>query len=622
MKRIFLTTILFVYFFTAIYASKEPMKYGKPETSELEMTVYAPDSSASAVVLCNYGYFNANEFQFSHTMRIKILKESGKSQGNFFVPASEKTNVRGQVVNMEGGQPVVSKLTKDGIFIERVTGDIFRARVAFPNVKVGSVIDVEFYYKGVPNYWEFQKTIPVKWSELIMEESTFITLRRNFTGYIPFAAISGDRWVTSNVPAFQSESYVNNYENYISRMEIELESIHVPGVIYKDYATSWSAVAQTLQTHNNFGFQLSSPNLYLNDLEREIKKATTDPYQRMEKAFEAMKKFKWNDRGSIWPSSEGISYVYNKKTGNSADVNMSLVILLRKLDIRANPILLSTRDNGLLPPHSVSIDKLNYMIVKAYLNDTTYLLDATEENMPIDLLPERALNGRGLEVPKESYFWQDLSPKKKDKQMDLFNGSINTDGSIKGEWLISYMDYAAYDKRENYKSFNSEDEYLKSVESAHNGLSVESYQNQMLDSLNNPFVEKIKVNLKSRLTKVGDKMYLNPFLFDRFTENPFKTENRQYPVDFTTPIEQRLTLILKLPEGWAVEELPKSTRMTLPTKDASISFTSASDDKTINIAYKLMINKPVFVQTEYNDLKVFFDQLVKKQAEMIVIKKI
>jgi hypothetical protein len=62
MKRIFLTSILFVYFVSAIYASKEPMKYGKPETSELEMTVYEPDSSASAVVLCNYGYFNANEF--------------------------------------------------------------------------------------------------------------------------------------------------------------------------------------------------------------------------------------------------------------------------------------------------------------------------------------------------------------------------------------------------------------------------------------------------------------------------------------------------------------------------------------------------------------------------------
>ncbi|MFZ4581222.1 MAG: hypothetical protein ACOYM7_01115 [Paludibacter sp.] len=622
MKRIFLTTIFFVYFSTFIYAAKEPMKYGKPETSELEMTVYAPDSSASAVVLCNYGYFNANEFQFSHTMRIKILKESGKSQGNFFVPASEKTNVRGQVVNMEGGKPVISKLTKDGIFIERVTGDIFRARVAFPNVKVGSVIDVEFFYNGIPNYWEFQKTIPIKWSELIMEESMYITLRRNFTGYIPFAAISSDRWVTSNVPAFQPESYINNYENYISRMQIELESIHIPGVLYKDYATSWDAVVKTLQTHNNFGFQLSSPNLYLNSLEHEIKKATTDPYQRMEKAFEAMKKFKWNNKSSIWPSSEGISYVYNKKTGNSADVNMSLIILLRKLDIRANPVLLSTRDNGFLPPHSVSIDKLNYMIVKAYLNDTTYLLDATEENMPIDMIPERALNGRGLEVPKESFFWEDITPKKKDRQVEIFNGSINQDGSIKGNWMISYVDYAAFDKRENFKSFNSEDEYLKSIESSYNGLTIDSYKNQMLDSLNKPFTENIQVSLKNRMTKVSDKMYLNPFLFDRYTENPFKTENRQYPVDFTTPLERRMNLILKLPEGWAVEELPKSTRMTLPTKDASISFTSVSDDKTINIAYKLMINKPVFVQTEYNDLKVFFDQLVKKQAEMIVIKKI
>ena len=165
-----------------IWAQKAPMKYGKVDQSDLEMKVYPNDSSASAVLLCNYGYFDSNQIQFVHQMRIKILKEEGKDQGNFAVPASEKTTVKGQTINLENGVPVVTKLNKEGIFIERITKNSYRARVAMPNVKVGSVLDIEFYYNGLPSYWSFQKEIPVRWSELILEESTYFSFRKNSVG--------------------------------------------------------------------------------------------------------------------------------------------------------------------------------------------------------------------------------------------------------------------------------------------------------------------------------------------------------------------------------------------------------------------------------------------------------
>ncbi len=603
-------------------AGNAPLKFGKPEPAEIEMTIYSPDSSASAVVLCNYGYFDATQFQFVHQIRIKILKETGKSHGNFFVPAAEKTNVKGQVVNMENGKPVVTKLTKEGIFIERVTRDQYRARVAMPNVKAGSVIDVEFFYQGLPYYWEFQKTIPVKWSELILEESSYVSFRKNLTGYVPLSATSSDRWAAGNVPAFMPESYINNYENYLSRMQIEVKSIQIPGVYYKEYATSWESVVKTLQTHNEFGLQISSPNLYLNDLEKEIKKSSKSPYERLEKAFDAIKKFKWNSSESIWPSSGGISYTFSKKTGNSADINMSLLILLRKLDIEAYPLLLSSRDNGLLPQFSVSFDKLNYFTVKAFINDTSYLLDATEEYLPIDLLPERALNGRGLVLLKDGFDWVDLTAQKKDKSIDVVNCNLSEDGTLKGDWMQMKSEYAALEQRGKFKSYNSEDEYLKALESKHSGLSIESYINKGLDSLNLPLTETMKISFKNKATKVGDQLFFNPFLFERFTENPFKAAERLYPVDFVTATDQRLNITIKIPDGWQVQELPKNVRMSLPDKSAAILFSAAIVNDIIQISFKLNINKAVFIQTEYNDLKIFFDELVKKQSEMIVLKKI
>lgn len=622
MKRIIPLILLSIFFSVQCFASKEPMKFGKPEQFELDMKVYQPDSSASAVVLCNYGHFSASDFQFVHQMRIKILKESGKSYGDFVVPAAEKTNVKGMVFNMENGKVIQTKLGKDGIFVEKITRDSYRVRVAMPNVKVGSVLDVEFFYQGVPAYWEFQKTIPMKWSELILESATEISLRKNNTGYIPFKYSDAERWVTTDVPAFKTELYMNNYENFIGRMIIEIESIHIPGVYYKDYATSWNAVASFLQSNDDFGRQFTNLNLFLNDAARDIKKTSDNPQVRMANAFQTMKKMKWNNAESIWPSEEGLGYTYNKKTGNCADINMNLISLLRKLDIEAYPVLLSTRDNGTLPPFSVSLDKLNYMVVKAVVNDSTYLMDATEETLPINLLPERCLNGKGLCIHKNNFEWINLTPKQRAKKTELFTAEIDPKGTIKGEWVVSSSEYAAFDKRESRKSFNSDDEYLKSIESKYPGISIDSYQCKGLDSIDSQIAEKFNITLKNRFTTAGDKLYINPFLFDKYTENPFKPEERLYPIDFVTPVDSRFSLQFKVPEGWQVEELPKSMRLVLPDKSATVQYTSGFSDGVILLSYRLIISKPVYIQTEYKDLKAFFDELVKKQAEMITLKKI
>jgi hypothetical protein len=616
-----LITGSFLFLLCSIWAQKAPMKYGKVDKADLEMKVYPADSSASAVVLCNYGYFDSNQMQFVHQMRIKILKEEGKDQGNFSVPASEKTNVKGQTVNLENGVPVITKLTKDGIFIELIQKDVYRARVAMPNVKAGSVLDIEFYYNGLPSYWSFQKNIPVLWSELILEESMYFSFRKNSTGYIPLSESTNDRWVAKNVPAFKSEPFLNNYENYLSRFIIEISSIHIPGSFYKDYATTWEAVAKTLREDVEFGGQMTSINFYLNGLVNEIKTSTSTPEDQLTKAFDAIKKIKWNKVESVWPSKNGLSYSYNKKIGNEADINLNLVLLLRKLGIDANPMVLSTRDNGLLAPYSVSLDRLNYVVAHVVINDKTYLVDATEDYLPLGMLPERTINGRGLVIKKETFDWIDLTPQKKNKSVSILNLKLTTDGTMKGNWGKTTYDYGAVDQRKNYKTYNSEDEYLKSLESKHNGLSIENYNIKGIDSIQQPLTENLNIVLKNRTTKANNQLFINPLLFDKYTENPFKAQERVYPVDFTTPIESTQMFILELPLGYSIDQLPKNIKMSLPENAASFQMLSSVTENKVQVLFKLNINKPVFYQAEYQNLKTFFDELVKKQSEMLIIKK-
>jgi len=617
---------IFLFFLLSIhpvFGAKEPMKYGKVDQSDLEMKVYPADSTASAVILCQYGYFNPARFQFVHQIRIKILKEEGKKQGNFYVPAAEKTSVKGQTVNLENGIPVVTKLEKEGIFIERIMKDQYRARVAMPNVKAGSVIDVEFFYTGFPGYWIFQSTIPVKWSEIIIDNNEYVNFKKNYVGFIPLSVNEPNRWVAKNVPAFVPEPYINNIDNYMARFNFEVESINVPGTYYKDYATSWKAVAQTFSGEDDFGRKIESFNLFLNTLKNEIKQSNKTPLELMNTAFQAIKDhIKWNENESVWISHEGLEYAYGKKLGNSAEVNLCLLILLHKLGIEAYPVILSTRSNGTLPNFSVSLSKFNYVIIQATIDQKNYLLDATEKYLPIDMLPERALNEKGFLMNKEEFSWIDLIPQKKNKWLNIANLKLKEDGSLNGELRITGFDYSALNQRIKYKSFNSEAEYLQDFEKKYSGMSVINYTCSNIDSIQNPVVEKFEVEYKNHSIILNDKILFNPIILDKLEENPFKIEERLYPVDFIYPSERTDVINIEIPAGYAVDQLPQNIKMVLQNQTANFTMQTNVTGNLIQIMFKLNVKKPIYYTTEYKELKAFYNELVKKQSEMISIKKI
>jgi len=110
-------------------------------------------------------------------------------------------------------------------------------------------------------------------------------------------------------------------------------------------------------------------------------------------------------------------------------------------------------------------------------------------------------------------------------------------------------------------------------------------------------------------------------LFDKYTENPFKADQRVYPVDFTTAKDETHIFSLELPDGYSIDQLPKNIKMTLPENTANFQMVSSVLGNKVQVLFKLNINKPVFYQPEYQNLKLFFDELVKKQSEMLIIKK-
>lgn len=108
---------------------------------------------------------------------------------------------------------------------------------------------------------------------------------------------------------------------------------------------------------------------------------------------------------------------------------------------------------------------------------------------------------------------------------------LGPDNLLTGKIATTNYDYAALDFRKKYEKFNSKDEYLKDFENIHKGLSVIDCDLTNLDSIYLPLEESYEVKIKNLVTIVGNLLYINPLLFEQMTSNPFKTEDRKYPVE-------------------------------------------------------------------------------------------
>jgi hypothetical protein len=78
---------------------------------------------------------------------------------------------------------------------------------------------------------------------------------------------------------------------------------------------------------------------------------------------------------------------------------------------------------------------------------------------------------------------------------------------------------------------------------------------------------------------------------------------------------------IKVPNGFGVDELPKGKVFMLPGNAARFTFNVTQTGDLINVVSVLQINKSLFTQDEYPDLREFYTQVVAKQAEQIVLKK-
>ncbi len=646
MKITSITAFLCLFIALAAAAQKSPVKFGDIPTADLTMTVYSKDSSASAVVLSDYGEAYIKEIgesvvlSFERHVRIKILKKEGLEWANVAIPLyhvgqreERVNNLKAVTYNLENGAVVETKMQREGVFKEKSTRYYDRQKFTLPNVKVGSVIEYSYtvnseFYTQFPN-WEFQYTIPVRWSEFwaIMPEnfiyqkymqgyiqtSSYDVKPLNISGY----SATGHHWICKDVPAFKEEPYMTSEEDYVSRINFALSHINLASGGTREIMGSWETLRQGLLENDAFWGVIKGSSFLKTKVE-ELTAGVTDPKQKVEKIYNYVKQtLEWD--GTKDYLADNLKKIFEAKKGTSGDINLALGSMLDKAGFDVNMILVSTRDHGFIRQSYPMSRQFNYVICSVKLDDKTVFLDATERLLPLGVIPERCLNGEGFLVSKKDFGWVKVETKTKEKITTNADLKLDESGELSGSLNFTRDGYAAHKMRKEYLSKGQETFVKDFLGSKSWDLKKSEFQN--VEDLSVSPKQIHDISIADHITAAGDIMYLNPFLINEFQSNPFMLDVREYPVDFGKNLERVYMLKIQIPEKYTVDELPKSKVISLTGNAARYSYSSSQTGNIINVICVFQINKSLFVQDEYPNLKEFYNQIVAKQNEQIVIRK-
>ncbi len=634
------------------------LKWGKPTDAELNMTTYAPDPEAEAVVLCSQtvlrydlssGSFKLNT---NTKKRIKILKEEGKDHANGGISYMFNGHRSGQceilsklkatAFNMVDGKLVKTKMEGDMVNNEDVSKTMRLTKFTVPQVTVGTVIEVEYeiesdFFSHIDD-WRAQEDIPVMYTSFDVTVPEYFDFSVDERGSYPLEKKIEDtnmsisagaglgmlqcggkryQFFGRNLPALRQKKLLYAPQSYGERVSMELRAIMIPGRMTKHFASDWDDVDKQLLDDDDFGGRLGK-----NPLKTEMQEAgvaeIADPVERIMAIYRLLKdRVKWNDHYTLYAESAG--KVLKERSGSNASINFILINMLKDAGFEAYPAVMRSRDNGFLTIRA-TVKEFNTFVVAVKVGDKLSYLDGSIEDGWLDVLPDNLLVDRARIVSKDKPAeWVDLRGVSESKSRSMVKGQLQADGTLQADIQTKYTGLEAASLRHDFRTATDSATFVSELAQELN-CEIESLALTHHHGLG-PDVER-NMHVTKQYDAAGDIIYLNPWVLNVMSENPLTEEERTLPIEFPYIYTENLASVITLPEGYVVEELPKSLMIKSEDGKLSCVIASTSDGSTLSSRCQMQVGRLFFTPKEYPFVKSFLDEVYKRLQDVIVIKKV
>jgi len=672
MKILCLVLVATVFSFALFSQNRTNVKFGDISASDFNLPrTDIIDSNANAVIISDVGSssFVGNKkgwftLVFKRHTRIKILNEKAFNLATvhihlYFKDDDEEKlmDLKAFTYNLENGKVVSTKLEKNDLFQEKLDKNHLDEKFTMPAIKAGSIIEYtytlnsDFLFNMQP--WSFQHiNYPCLWSEYETVIPNLLIYVCAIQGFYPFsidetklgrqnylvttppgshygsqeqdltvgASTNIRHLAMKNIPAFKIEDYLTSPQNYLSKVEFQLSKISNDGEDYRDYMNNWEKTSEELLKRDDFGSFFTESNTFLDNEIAQLTNNITDQMQLARLIYNYVKdNFTCvNDQGLLMTGSS-LRDVLKKRKGNVADINLLLTALLNQKGISCSPVLLSTRDHGINYFKYPILSKYNYVLCQAVVHNKIYYLDAADPTLGFGKLDPKCYNGEARIVNSSATAINFSADSLMERKLTSIMISSNEKGEMVGSFQQEPGYFESHEIRERVRE-KGKDDFFKEVKTGFD-QDVE-LANTRIDSLMNLEGDIIiAYDFKMNEAK-ADVIYINPMFGEGFGKNLFQSAERSYPVEMPYASDQTYVFNMAIPDGYTIDELPKSMILKLnEAGDGRFEYLISESNGTISMRSRITVKRANFTPAEYDLLREFFNEIVKKHSEQIVLKR-
>ncbi|MFK8005186.1 MAG: DUF3857 domain-containing protein [Saprospiraceae bacterium] len=634
--------LLVLTFPTIIFSQKDPIRFGKFSKTEKAIQKTELDPDANAVILCDFGEidFRGHSVEITRHTRIKILNKKGVDQANIVLPYFFKDNnerifkVKAQTINIaDDGKLEKIKVEKKDIYTVDISENWKEKRFTFPNVKVGSIIEYSYTKKSESvvslEEWTFQNSLPTLKSHLNVLVGNNLDYKIVYNGnrlIKKYGNKDSNSWSLENLPPLKEEPYCPNPKDYIESIRFQLagyKRYSAGGSEYVHLMTSWDKLAIDLLNHQNFKDILNRKR-NANKMILQIIDEDDEPLERVKKIYSFVQnEIDWNGKYRLFPESK-FSTILEQKRGSSSEINLCLVRLLKSAGLDANPLIISTKGNGIITKSYPLYNQFNHILAQVKIGEKDILMDAISKYRPYNLLGKNDLKHEGFLLHKSDARWIEISYPLKTRTVIVNNLKFEND-KMKIITSYAFFEHEAVDYRRKFhqekgkKSFITT--YLQMTDDE-NEIVLDSFTVKNSHELGKPFSVTCYYTQTSEDLLEADIIYLDPFIKKHLEKNPFVNPIRYLPVDFILPSSEKYIYNLLIPDGFELAEIPKSIKFSTESKKISYTYAfSQISGENLQLSSNYKISSPLIYPNEYGDLRELFNKMMGLQATQLVLKR-
>lgn len=646
LKTILPALLLAIAFTSSAQKNDQYAKWGRVPSADLALTSCPTDPESPAMVLHDVGSTridnSSRETVVLHTRfrRFKIFRTEGFDQSlmNIVLQGGRSGELmRDLQVQHILPNGKVQKVSTDNIFSAQLTEDFKVKKIFVPDLQPGSI--VEYRYEITSTYlfslydWFFHDQLPVRWSEITTTILPYFSYKMLLLKYKPFDveergdnSSDGSVWLRlgmADLPAMKPEPFMTSLDRYRANVRFQLSTVQWPGEMKRTVMTTWEKCANDLEDHLLFGKQYDKKGKF--NTAWAAFKPLLSPNEAPEAVAQKALRFvsdnlRWNGYYSSIAQKD-LDESFGLKSGTTADLNLLLVALLQKADLDVVPVLVSTRRHGETFEEYPFLDQFNSMVVLLRANGKDVFLDASQPYLPLNQLAPEHCNGRGWIVDHKTPNFINL-PTPETSLLWFGDAEIKPDGSMAGHLKMSSTGLFAANWRTQLETLTPEQFANQRFGDHHPGMVCDSAKAELEQDYTQPVKLSFRFQTPSKDTADNALLYVSPILDFYVHENPFKSQQRNFPVNFTCPTYASYILSLTLPEGYVVEEMPKGNRTTMPNQGGTLLFScQKQDERHLRVTLQINMAQAEYGPHDYKALRQYFDLAVEKANLKLVLKK-